>query len=124
MTDPHLMWLAHAAAVQAQVEAAEITPAAAFAELAPAFDRLRPCTCAREYTARLERYGHRRAELNNPHSRPTPQSTIEAILYVVRQRGVAALKEPATAARIQECDAEARKELKLRIKKLQKAEEQ
>ena len=34
------------------------------------------------------------ARINDPRARPTPQTTIEAIMLGVRQRGVAALKEP------------------------------
>lgn len=60
------------------------------------------------------------AEFNDPRNRPTQQSTIEAIMYAVRERGVAALKEPATAARLQECDAAAREQIQLRIEKLHK----
>src|SRR5262249_52729235 len=34
---------------------------------------------------------------------PTPQATIEAIIYCVRERGVAALKEPSNVARLRTC---------------------
>jgi hypothetical protein len=43
--------------------------------------------------------------------RPTPESTIEAIKQAVRDRGVKALEEPDTKARLQNCDNAARKEL-------------
>jgi hypothetical protein len=39
--------------------------------------------------------------------RPTPQSTIEAILHCVRERGLKALKEPANIERLRHCDAAA-----------------
>jgi hypothetical protein len=55
--------------------------------------------------------------------RPTPQSTIEAILWSVRTRGLAALKEPASIERLERCDAAARAEINRRIQKLTPAEE-
>jgi hypothetical protein len=51
-------------------------------------------------------------------TRPTPQATIEAILHCVRERGVAALKEPANIERLTRCDAEAKAQIDRRIKKL------
>ena len=50
--------------------------------------------------------------------RPTPQSTIEAILYCVRTRGLAALKELANLERLRRCDAMAQAEIDRRIGKL------
>jgi hypothetical protein len=50
--------------------------------------------------------------------RPTPQSTIEAILYCVRTRGLAALKELANLERLRRCDAMAQAEIDRRIDKL------
>jgi hypothetical protein len=49
--------------------------------------------------------------LNYERQRLTPQSTIEAIMYCVRKRGLAALKEPANIERLQRCDAPARAEI-------------
>jgi hypothetical protein len=46
---------------------------------------------------------------------PTPQSTIEAVLYCVRQRGAAALNEPANIARLLRCDEAAREQINQRI---------
>jgi len=51
----------------------------------------------------LDRAWH---ELNDE-ARPTPQTTIEAILYCVRERGVAALDEPEDIERLRRCDAAA-----------------
>jgi hypothetical protein len=51
-------------------------------------------------------------------TRPTPQTTVEAILHCVRKRGVAALKEPANIWRLSRCDAAARTQIKARIAKL------
>jgi hypothetical protein len=58
--------------------------------------------------------------INDPRRRPTPQVTIEAIWYCVRQRGVAALKEPKNVERLARCDKEARAEIERRIKKTSK----
>jgi hypothetical protein len=56
------------------------------------------------------------AEFNKPLS--TPQTTIEAILHCVRERGVAALKEPANIERLTRCDVAAKVQIDRRIKKL------
>lgn len=58
--------------------------------------------------------------LNGPRNRPTPQVTIEAIMLDVRERGIAALKEPATAERLGRCDAAAKAEIERRVAKLRK----
>jgi hypothetical protein len=44
-------------------------------------------------------------------ARPTPNATIEAIKQAVRERGVAALKEPATRERLSRCDDAAHAEI-------------
>jgi hypothetical protein len=54
--DPRLVWLDRAAIAHVLVGAGEITLDEAFEGLAPGFDALRPCACAREYTERLEQY--------------------------------------------------------------------
>ncbi len=54
------------------------------------------------------------AELNDWRPHPTPQVTIEAIMHAVRQRGVAALQEPATRERLSRCDPNALAEIKRR----------
>jgi hypothetical protein len=54
-------------------------------------------------------------------TRPTtPQTTIEAILHCVRERGLAALKEPANIERLARCDAAPQAEISRRIAKLKK----
>jgi len=63
------------------------------------------------------------AELQADHDaaqarQPTPQSTVEAILYCVRTRGLAALDEPANIERLLRCDAAARKQIDARIAKI------
>ncbi len=60
------------------------------------------------------------AELNDPRNRPTPETTIEAVMHAVRERGLPALKEPATAQRLECCDAAAKAEIEQRIAKLRK----
>jgi hypothetical protein len=56
--------------------------------------------------------------LNDPARRATPQSTIEAILYSVRSRGIAALEEPNNKERITRCDAAARQQIKAAIARM------
>jgi len=53
-------------------------------------------------------------------NRSTPQATIEAVLYCVRERGFAALKEPANLERLLRCDEATRAQINDRIAKLQK----
>jgi len=50
--------------------------------------------------------------------RPTPRTTVEAILHCVHGRGVAALKEPVNIARLARCDAHAIAEIDARVAKL------
>lgn len=58
------------------------------------------------------------ATLNDPRRFPAPQSTIDAIMYSVRVRGVAALHEPANLERLARCDEDARRQINERIEKL------
>jgi hypothetical protein len=66
----------------------------------------------------------RRAERQRPRptprieAKPTPQCTIEAILYCVRERGASALKEPANVARLRTCDPPARTQINHRMARL------
>jgi hypothetical protein len=62
-------------------------------------------------------------EVNDPQARPTPQVTVEAILHCVRERGLAALKEPANLERLARCDAAAKAQIDERIGKLMRARE-
>jgi hypothetical protein len=52
--------------------------------------------------------------------RPTPQCTIEAILYCVRERGVAALHEPANLERLKLCDSAALAQVDAGVAKLKR----
>jgi len=60
------------------------------------------------------------SELNDARNRPTPKATIDAIMFAARERGIAALKEPATAQRLDHCDDAAKAEIERRIAKLRK----
>jgi hypothetical protein len=59
--------------------------------------------------------------LNRP--RKTPQTTIAAVIYSVRERDIAALKEPANIERLLECDDDSRIEINERIARLIAAKE-
>jgi hypothetical protein len=48
----------------------------------------------------------------------TPQTTVEAIMFAVRARGVAALKQSTNIERLSRCDDAARTEINERIAKL------
>ncbi len=50
--------------------------------------------------------------------RGTPQATIDAIMYTVQARGVAALREPINIDRLSRCDAAAKDEINERIARL------
>jgi len=63
----------------------------------------------------IERLWH---VLNYERQRPTPQTTIEAIMYCVRERGLAAMKESANQERLSRCDAAARQQINERIERL------
>ena len=61
----------------------------------------------------------RRAERAKPRPKPsTPQAIVESIMWSVREHGTAALQEPATIARLRECDAAALAQIDERIVKL------
>jgi len=57
----------------------------------------------------------RRAMSNGAAMSNTSQSTIEAIVYCVRARGIAALQEPANEERLSRCDEAAMKQIRERI---------
>jgi hypothetical protein len=59
------------------------------------------------------------AELNDSRNRPTPKTTIEAVMHAVRNGGLGALKEPTTIERLSRCDAAAKTEIEQRIANLQ-----
>ena len=53
-----------------------------------------------------------------PSPRPTPQTTVEAIMWCVRERGIAALEDSKNQQRLSECDEAARAEINERVAKL------
>jgi hypothetical protein len=57
-------------------------------------------------------------EINDSQNRTTPNVTVEAVMLKVRERGLAALKEPANIERLVRCDAAAKTEINRRIEKL------
>ena len=57
-------------------------------------------------------------KLNDPRRHPTPQVVVEAIWWCVRERGVAALNEPANLERLSHCDDAALAQLDARLAKL------
>jgi hypothetical protein len=57
--------------------------------------------------------------LQDPAKHPTPQATVEAIMFAVRTRGLSALKEPATVERLSRCNVNALDQISDRISKLQ-----
>lgn len=52
------------------------------------------------------------------HERATPQTTIEAIMVCVRERGIGALDEAANLERLSYCDEAARAQINLRTARL------
>jgi len=61
----------------------------------------------------------RKAKPTHADNRPTPKATIDAIMHAVRERGPAALKEPANLDRLSRCDAAAKTEIEQRIAELE-----
>jgi len=49
---------------------------------------------------------------------PTPQATVEAIMFAVRERGLTALKDAANVERLARCDQAARAQINHRIARL------
>jgi hypothetical protein len=76
---------------------------------------LNPSFCAgcRAADARFQQ--RRASEPQQRKARPTPQTTIEAILYCVRERGPDALCQPANVERLSRCDAAALAEIRERV---------
>jgi hypothetical protein len=77
----------------------------------------------RHFNTFLERPNRSRANRSPGAARKSPQTTIEAIIHSVRERGVAALKESANIARLLACDDEAKTEINERIARLIAAKE-
>jgi hypothetical protein len=56
--------------------------------------------------------------LNHPSRFATPQTVVDAIIYSVRSRGIAALEEPNIKERLASCDAAATKQIRERIERM------
>ena len=63
------------------------------------------------------------ARLNDPRRRSTAQSTVEAIVYCVRERGLGALKKPANVERLSRCDDAATRQVNKRVEALLQRQE-
>jgi hypothetical protein len=59
-----------------------------------------------------------RGERDRPRRRPTPQVTVETIMWAVRERGLAVLNEPANIERLSRCDADALAQIDTRLAEL------
>jgi hypothetical protein len=126
--DPRSAFLARAAALDTLVQAAEIDLGAAFDELVDPFLEIvgpdaKTCNvCGRPPWRHNDSFCRacREANQHRQHAqpkrhRPTPETTIEAILYGVRQRGIGALTEPDNIERLSRCDERARSDVNRRI---------
>jgi hypothetical protein len=111
--DPKLAFLARAATRFELVEAGEM-------DIDQAFDGLvvcLSCACARACVERWERdYPYQGAAVRRRHH--TPQSSIDAVLCCVHQRGIAALDEPKNIERLSRFSTDAKAQLNSRIEKL------
>ncbi len=76
------------------------------------------CQACRDADARM-----RQQRPTEPRLPPTPRTTIEAVMWTVRVRGVAALGEAANIERLSRCDSTARIEINERIARLIAAKE-
>jgi hypothetical protein len=128
--DPRAAWLARAAALDILVQAGEISLDVAIDELIDPFLAIvgsapNPCAICGDPPCRHDAAwcdacrtadARRRAERAKPRPKPpTPRTTIEAIMYAVRESGVRALEEPDTIERLARCDPAARAEINRRI---------
>jgi hypothetical protein len=71
------------------------------------------CQACRDADARMRQ---QRPTENHP-ARPTPRTTIEAIMWCVRERDPQALHEPGNIERLSRCDVAAIAEIDARIRK-------
>jgi hypothetical protein len=111
MTQPVALALSHRiAALEAQLASLEIC------QTCGALPCINPNFCV--VCERADRQRPRQPPRTEP--RPTPQCTIEAILYCVRERGSAALEEPANLERLKLCDAAALAQIDARVTKLKR----
>src|SRR5262245_59158752 len=119
--DPGLVFLERAAARLLLVEAGEMDVETAIIALVEPLEQLVGpllCDCSGDIVARWERdyppVKNRRLRAK----RPTPQATIEAIMFCVRERSVRALQEPANVERLRFCNMRTRVQLNERIENM------
>jgi hypothetical protein len=105
--DPRYVFLVRAKIRLFLVDVGELSLSEAFSDLV---DTLR-CPCERETVKRWEQQRPSKKTIPHWKSFSTSRSTIDAILYCVRQRGLGALKEPANRERLRRCDEKARIEI-------------
>lgn len=94
-----------------------MTAAAAAVQFACDVCGSEPCLTPGFCRAADARMWQQRPTENHP-ARPTPRTTIEAIIFCVRERGPQALHEPANIERLSRCDDAAIAEIDARIRKL------
>ena len=80
---------------------------------------------AGEHLNLLRKLMHPSVTLEQAYREITPRTdqrrrSVEAVILTVRDRGLAALKEPANVERLERCDAAAKAEIERRIAKLRK----
>jgi hypothetical protein len=115
-----LAFLAQASARHVLVEHGEMEIDEAISGLVPAFEDLVGPLCwpdgCCERRRQAEADDARRERERRQIRPPTPACTVEAILYCVRERGPAALREPANLARLRDCDKAALAEIDRRLR--------
>lgn len=122
--DPRLTFLCCASARYLLVESGEMGLDEAFTGLLDQFDDLLGANWSWHWWDACRRADARaavelrRASRIRPSPRPTPQTTIDAVMLAVRERGIGALREPANVERLRRCDAAAKAQLRARIEKL------
>jgi hypothetical protein len=81
-----------------------------------------PCVNPSFCTAcdREERAHPRRLYTEYLRDLPTPKTVIDAVVFCVRHRGIAALKEPANVERLSRCDEWARTEINRQVERFSK----
>lgn len=125
--DPRLAFLLYSAIRFDLVEAGHLDVEEAFEDVVVTLEGMEALSCflCVECQVRAAEADHaipEKKKVAAAKPRPTPPSVIEAIMYSVRTRGVAALKEPATVERLSRCDPDARDQIKQRIAALKRAE--
>jgi hypothetical protein len=117
MIDPRLAFLARASARNFMIEQGIISLDDAFNPLIEPFLQIIGDDLVDAYLWERWERDYRPPPPRQPERRPTPQATIEAVLYSVRERGVAALSDPENVERLARCDQAAKDQINRRIEK-------